>query len=132
MVASLAPCHESGAASLVTWGSPAFPREGGRDHRATARDDYARIGNEEYARDNGSFGLPRCATARDRQRFECALPFQRQEWAELELESRTGVLRRWSSDARSFLADLFQYIGPDGDRRTSIQMTSINTAGGER
>ncbi len=43
---------------------------------------YARIGNEEYARDNGSFGL---TTLRDRHvtisGIDGALPFQRQEWA---------------------------------------------------
>jgi DNA topoisomerase I len=81
---------------------------------------YARIGNEEYARDNGSFGL---TTLRDRHvtvsGSNVRFLFRGKSGREIEV----GVTNRRVARVVKQCEDLpgqmlFQYIDPDGERRT--------------
>jgi DNA topoisomerase-1 len=98
---------------------------------------FIRIGNEEYARENGSFGL---TTLRDRH-----VKVRGQE-VRFEFKGKSGVRHSLTmSDARLAKIikgcqelpgqELFQYIGEDG-RRRSITSSDVNryvreAAGGE-
>ena len=88
---------------------------------------YARIGNEEYARENGSFGL---TTLRDRHvtisGSTVRFLFRGKSGRELEL----GVTNRRVARVVKRCEDLpgqmlFQYIGSDGERRT-VHSDDIN------
>jgi DNA topoisomerase I len=88
---------------------------------------YARIGNEEYARDNGSFGL---TTLRDRHvtvsGSTVRFLFRGKSGREIEL----GVTNRRVARVVKRCEDLpgqmlFQYIGPDGNRH-KVHSDDIN------
>jgi DNA topoisomerase-1 len=81
---------------------------------------YARIGNEEYARENGSFGL---TTLRDRhvqiQGSTVRFLFKGKSGSEVEL----GITNRRVAKVVKRCEELpgqmlFQYMDPAGDRRT--------------
>ena len=89
---------------------------------------FMRIGNEEYARDNGSFGL---TTLRDRH------VKVRGQAIRFEFKGKSGIRHSLTlSDARlariikrcQELAgqELFQYVGEDG-RRRSINSSDVNS-----
>jgi DNA topoisomerase-1 len=81
---------------------------------------YARIGNEEYARDNGSFGL---TTLRDRHvtitRSTVRFLFRGKSGRELELGVTNRRVARVVKRCEELPGQmLFQYLGPNGERRT--------------
>ncbi len=86
-----------------------------------------RVGNEEYARDNGSVGM---TTMRDRHvqvrgstlRFE----FRGKSRIEHAIDLRDARLARIVKACRDLPGyDLFQYVGPDG-RRQAIGSADVN------
>ena len=88
---------------------------------------YARIGNEEYARDNGSFGL---TTLRDRHvtisGSTVRFLFRGKSGRELELGVTNRRVARVVKRCEELPGQmLFQYIGPDGERRT-VHSDDIN------
>jgi len=88
---------------------------------------YARIGNEEYARDNGSFGL---TTLRDRHvtisGSAVRFLFKGKSGRELALGVTNRRVARVVKRCEELPGQmLFQYIGPDGARHT-VHSDDIN------
>jgi DNA topoisomerase-1 len=88
---------------------------------------YARIGNEEYARDNGSFGL---TTLRDRHvtitRSTVRFLFRGKSGRELELGVTNRRVARVVKRCEELPGQmLFQYIGTDGERR-AVHSDDVN------
>src|SRR6202158_1844042 len=88
---------------------------------------YARIGNEEYARDNGSFGL---TTLRDRHvtitRSTVRFLFRGKNGRELELGVTNRRVARVVKRCEELPGQmLFQYIGTDGERR-AVHSDDVN------